>query len=242
MRKTLLISLIILTAGLASAQTCNPQYQDSTFGAWPDTTTNFATAYVGVPYVQTLDFKAPSDAGDIDPTYSGATISSYKVTAVNGLPTGFTYNCSANNCQYTGGTAGCAELVGTATAGQVGVHPIEIKIEATLSLGPIPIPVPYTFNGYKLVIEEQEDPTAGVSLVAPDQVYIYPNPASTTINVLNASNFKTMEVYSVNGQLIMSNDIQAADEIINIADLKEGIYFLHLINDTTKSVHKFTKK
>jgi hypothetical protein len=240
MRKQLLTALIALSAGVLSAQTCNPQYQDSTFGAWPDTTTNFETAYVAVPYVQPLDFKAPSDAGDINPTYAGAAISSYKVTSVTGLPSGFTYQCSAANCEYAGGTAGCAELTGTATSAQVGTHPIEINIQATIMAGPVPVPVTHTFNGYKLIVEEQG--TTGLSMVSPDQVYVYPNPASSVINVVNATNFTSMEVYSVNGQLVLTKAVSKTDESINISELKEGIYFLHMVSGTSKSVHKFTKK
>lgn len=238
MKKRLLTALIILTAGISSAQTCNPQYQDSTFGAWPDTTTNFATAYVGVPYVQTLDFKAPADAGDIDPQYAGAAISQYKVTSVAGLPSGFTYHCSTTNCEYSGGTAGCAELRGTATSNQVGVHPIEINIQATIMAGPLPVPVNHTFKGYKLVVEEE----LSTSLLSPDDVYIFPNPASSAVNIVNAHNYETLEIYGVNGQLISQKQVSSSEEQINISDLKEGVYFLHLIKGTTTNVHKFVKK
>ena len=177
MKKQLLIALMALITGYSSAQTCNPQYQDSTFGAWPDTTTNFAPAYVNVAYVQPLDFKAPATAAEIDPSITTGNISSYRVTAVTGLPTGFTYHCSAANCQYNGGVAGCAELRGTATAGQEGVYPITIDIQAQLSVPPLPgtIPVNRSFSGYKLVILP-EDLSTGI--VAPNQSFIYPNPAS----------------------------------------------------------------
>lgn len=239
MKKQLLTALLALSTGVLTAQTCNPQYQDSTFGAWPDTTTNFAPAFVNVPYVQLLDFKAPSDAGDIDPAYSGATINSYRVTSVNGLPSGFTYQCSAANCQYNGGTAGCAQLTGTANNTQIGTHPIDIVIQATIMIGSIPAPVNYTFSGYKLIIQEQE---LGTTLLAPDQVYIYPNPASTMINIVHADLYETIEIYGVNGQLISQKGIASSEEQINLSDVKEGVYFIHLIKGETKNIHKFVKK
>lgn len=240
MKKQLLIALMTLIAGYSSAQTCNPQYQDSTFGAWPDTTTNFAPAYVNVPYVQPLDFKAPANSGDIDPQYAGGTINSYRVTSVTGLPTGFTYHCSAANCQYNGGVAGCAELRGTATIGQVGVYPITINIQAQITIPPIPFPAPVnrSFPGYKLVVMEE----VGLSFLSPNEVYVYPNPASSVVNVVNAHNYETIEVYGVTGQLVAKKAVSLEEETVDISELKEGVYFLHLVKGENKSVHKFTKK
>lgn len=239
MKKLLLSAMVALTAGFSSAQTCNPQYQDSTFGAWPDTVTNFATAYVGIAYVQGLDFKAPSDAGDINPQYSGAAISNYKVTGVTGLPSGFTYTCSAANCEYTGGSAGCAELTGTATAAQVGTHNLTINIQATVSILGGSIPVNHSFPGYKLVIE---DGGLSTKVVAPDEVYVFPNPATSTVSIVNAHTFESLQVYGVNGQLITQKAITSSEEKIDISELKEGVYFIHLINGDSKSIHKFVKK
>lgn len=239
MKKLLLSALVALSAGFSSAQiTCNPQYQDSTFGAWPDTITNFATAYVGIAYVQGLDFKAPSDAGDINPQYSGATISSYTVTGVTGLPTGFTYTCSASNCEYAGGSAGCAELTGNATAAQIGTHNLTINIQAIISFMGGSIPVNHSFPGYKLVIEEQ----LSSKIVAPDEIYIFPNPATSTISVVNAHKFESLEVYGVNGQLVAQKAITSAEEKIDITALKDGVYFIHLVNGSSSSIHKFVKK
>jgi hypothetical protein len=244
MKKQLLFALMALFAGYSSAQTCTPQYQDSTFGAWPDTTTNLATAYVNIPYTQLLDFKAPEDAGDIDPTFSGQTIISYRVTNVSGLPSTFNYQCSATNCQYPGGTAGCAQLTGTAVAADLGVHNITISIKATvqISIPPLP-PTQITqdrdFPGYKLVVLPEELSTG---ILAPNQSFIYPNPASTVVNIVNANNYETIEVYSVNGQLITKKAVSFEDETVDISDLNEGMYFIHLVKGETKSVHKFTKK
>lgn len=242
MKKLLLSAIIIASTGFASAQvSCTPQYQDSTFGAWPDTTTNFAPAYVNIPYVQLLDFKAPSDAGDIEPTFSGFEIQSYTVTSVTGLPSGFTYNCSATNCQYIGGNAGCANLVGTASPGQEGTYNLSITITAVVLISPL-LPtsdIPYTFNGYRLVILPQELST---TMVSPDQVYIYPNPATSTVNVVNSHLYESLEIYSVNGQLISNRTIVSSEEKVDISDLKEGVYFMHLIKDGTASIHKFVKK
>lgn len=240
MKKQLLTIAIIFIAAMSFGQvTCDPQYQDSTYGAWPDTTTNLDTAYVNVAYLQVLNFKAPNDAGEIDPNYSGATIESYQVTDVTGLPTGFSYACSATNCTYQGEVAGCANLTGTGSAAQIGTYDITIKITAQIDLGVTTLPVPQDFTGYRLVIKEQQ---LGVELLQANEVSIYPNPASSKLNIVNASNFETMEVYDINGQLIINKDIEKLDEIIDISSLESGIYLLKLKNAGSTKTMKFSKK
>lgn len=243
MKKQLLTALLSLILGSASAQqmTCPSNFQDSTFGAWPDTTINFAHAYVDVPYVQELNFKAPSDAGDIDPTYSGAQLQKYKVTGVTGLPAGFSYTCSKTNCEYPGGQAGCANLTGTATASQIGIYDITIKISATVIVAFVPLPIPRDFIGYKLIIEEAPV-DLGTKIIAPDEAYVYPNPAKEEINIVNAHLFDSYAIYGINGQLINNAAINSDNQKVSISELKEGIYFIHLIKDQTKSIHKFVKK
>lgn len=241
MKKQLLTLLTILIAGAASAQVpCNPQYQDSVYGAWPDTTTNLDTAYVNIAFQQILNFKAPNDAGLIDPTYSGVPLTKYKVTGVTGLPTGFTYTCSATNCEYLGGTAGCASLTGTATPAQIATYNITINIDATISIGGFPATIPRSFPGYRLVVKDAPS-NLNTVLINPEEVYIYPNPASNVVSILNATNYETVELYGVNGQLVLSKEITKTDEELNVSQLQNGIYFIHLKKGNTTSIHKFTK-
>ncbi len=240
MKKQLLIILMGFLSTVSVAQTCNPQYADSTFGSWPDTTTNFATVYVGTPYIQILDFKVPNNAADIDPAYPG-TIQSFRVTSVDGMPTGFSYQCPVANCQYSGGQNGCAQVSGTATLSQVGVYPLEIKISANVSVGPITAPIPYTFKGYKLKIEENQTDLS-VSIISANEVAIYPNPATSEVTIYNADKFEYAEIYNLNGQLMSKNTIGSSEEKLNISDLNQGVYFIHLVKDSVKSVHKFVKK
>ncbi|MCO5260089.1 MAG: T9SS type A sorting domain-containing protein [Crocinitomicaceae bacterium] len=241
MKKQLFVLLTLFIGVTSYAQiTCNPQYQDSTYGAWPDTIINFDTAYVDVPYIQVLNFKAPADAGDINPTYSGASIVSYKVTDVEGLPTGFTYTCSASNCNYPGGNAGCANLTGTATTAQIGTYNIKIKLDVKIQVAIITQDVPYEFTGYRLVIKEAPEDLNTV-LLNSDEVYIYPNPASNLVTIINANNYETAEIYGVNGQLVLSHEITHVDEELNVSHLQNGVYFVHLKKGNTANILKFSK-
>ena len=61
MKKLLLftVSLFLTTFFINAQCTPNPQYADSAYGVWPDTSTNFVSGAVGVAYAQVLDFKLP---------------------------------------------------------------------------------------------------------------------------------------------------------------------------------------
>lgn len=72
--KKLILSIAAIVAFTFSGYaqcTPDPQYMDSTYGAWPDTITDFPAGQVAVPYSEVLDFKVPADAGEIDPLFSG---------------------------------------------------------------------------------------------------------------------------------------------------------------------------
>ena len=77
---------LLLTASLQAQCTPGANYADSTFGAWPDTTTNFPVGYPDFYYQTDLNFKVPNDAGDIDSAFTGSTIVNFTVDSVVGLP------------------------------------------------------------------------------------------------------------------------------------------------------------
>jgi hypothetical protein len=65
MKKLLLsIAVAAITTMNVQAQSCspstNPNYADSVYGVWPDTTTNFPPATQNVFYSTNLNFKVPS--------------------------------------------------------------------------------------------------------------------------------------------------------------------------------------
>lgn len=67
---------------------------------------------------------------------------------------------------------------------------------------------------------------------------IYPNPATSTLMV-NAENFRTIDLYNSCGQLVRSTN----ENIIYVNDLESGIYFVSVIfNNGNVSVKKVVKK
>ncbi len=90
-------------------------------------------------------------------------------------------------------------------------------------------------------------PTTSIDQV-PEQgtINIYPNPASTTLNIVSQPYGKgTLSVYSILGQQLFSKNIEegtsSKEMIIDISHFPSGLYFVTLIRDNAKVVKKFIK-
>jgi aminopeptidase N len=76
-----------------------------------------------------------------------------------------------------------------------------------------------------------------------NKLHIFPNPAKQTITVSGInSNANKLEVYSANGQLIITQIVNSSNAIVNIQDLKTGMYFLKLKNDKEEIEQRFIKE
>ena len=66
---------------------------------------------------------------------------------------------------------------------------------------------------------------------------IYPNPASDILHILTNSNHigAIYAIKSISGQKILGGKIEREDTIINIRELLDGIYFIHLGSDIRQS-------
>jgi hypothetical protein len=73
------------------------------------------------------------------------------------------------------------------------------------------------------------DPT-GIEANELQQIRVYPNPVSDFIYLDGIEETKSINIYSVNGQLIKS--IERIDQKIDVSDLKDGLYFISVL--TTK--------
>lgn len=57
---------------------------------------------------------------------------------------------------------------------------------------------------------------------------VYPNPAKDVINVTAASNINSIEVYSITGQLLISENGNDMQSQINVSELANGIYMMKI--------------
>jgi hypothetical protein len=229
--KKLLFSVFALGLAMTAKAQCTPDPSliPDAFGVYPDTVQNFAIGEVGTAYSQILHFKAPTEAGDIDPTYTGATINNFTVTSVAGIPAGLNYACNISSCQYPGGATGCAAITGTPTT--VGTYEITINITANLSVPLIGnINVPQSFGGYRIHVVEAG--TASIQSNIKPELMVYPNPVQDVLTIGNLNQFSnvgSVRIVNVEGKLIRSVTYNGdASMNINTEALVSGVYFVEI--------------
>ncbi len=72
------------------------------------------------------------------------------------------------------------------------------------------------------------------------EVSIYPNPATSVLNV-DAAGYNQVEVINMLGQVVYSNSISNNAQI-NVSDLNNGVYFVRLSGANGTTTQKFIKK
>lgn len=97
----------------------------------------------------------------------------------------------------------------------------------------------YTINAYPMEIHPVSAPaTDGIDEVADINVKVYPNPASSVLNVVCGSMEGDAVIYDMTGRKVYSQSINGESMTINTSVLANGVYMLHIGNSTTKVVVK----
>lgn len=80
------------------------------------------------------------------------------------------------------------------------------------------------------------------NVAASTSFVLYPNPATTVLNISNASNLeiKAISVTDINGRVIKNQKGTSAE--INVADLNAGVYFVTIESNEGVSTKKFVKE
>ena len=80
-----------------------------------------------------------------------------------------------------------------------------------------------------------------VNEIAAQNVKVYPNPASSVINIEGIDNYNNLDVKIVNvqGQVVkeVSNTLE-----INVSDINTGVYFIKIDLDGQQSIQKIVIK
>ncbi|MEZ4880749.1 MAG: T9SS type A sorting domain-containing protein [Flavobacteriaceae bacterium] len=78
----------------------------------------------------------------------------------------------------------------------------------------------------------------GVNQNQLDNISLYPNPASSTINVKNAEN-ANIQIFDILGKSILSQDNIVMDAQINVSQLQAGTYFMKISKDNLITTKRF---
>ena len=106
------------------------------------------------------------------------------------------------------------------------------------------------------IVHQNDDPSLGLVTFVPfvdvdgvnennkSDFEISPNPVSNGCFTLTLEEAMPSEmvIYNLNGQFVKSQNIENKVNTININNLKSGIYFVQVKNDTLKSVHRIVVK
>ncbi len=227
----------------------------TTWGAIPDTTTNLPAGAAGTLYDEVLSFKLPSDAGELDPQYSGVSLEDIRVKSVSGLPPGLTFiarddatddfYCDGSagpsgqpgtpqTCWWAGGAYGCVRIQGTIAAGApVGDYPLDIQLTGAGVVLGFRQEADGDLPGYKIEVQ-----TVGVDQMNQDAFKVNqnrPNPFNGTTKILYEMEKATtvdFKVINLLGEIVYKNTYEANSGINNIifdgSDLNEGVYMYTL--------------
>ena len=243
LRKTLVLTAVVsLFSVVASAQcTIDPSltYQDN-WGFIPDTATNFKKAQLNQAYNQLINFRAPANAKQVDPSQLAIPIQWARLDSASNIPPGLRISCNPSNCQVDGGKDGCGIITGVPT--QAGVY--NLVLHLTGNAGSIIGDQSFDIVNYRIIVEPSSDLTElnkfGFSLGQN-----IPNPFNnmTRINFdANRSMNVAFEVMNIMGQTVFQNNISAHNGQNTIdfdaSELPSGIYMYSIGN----GANKLTKK
>jgi hypothetical protein len=232
MKKLTFILLQVLFLNFVYGQcTPNSNYADSSWGIWPDTSTNFVPGYLSTSYSQNIDFKVPSDAGLLDVTYAGLPITSITLDNVNNLPPGLDYVCDNSNCGWNADDLGCAFISGNPSS--IGAYDITLDVTVNISLGFLgTLPVPQSFGGYRIIVSSS---STGFSNNDLHIEKAFPNPADnlTVIKYISSSLNKTnLTIMNMLGEVVYTSKqtpkIGQNKLSVSTYNLNNGIYIYSL--------------
>ena len=84
---------------------------------------------------------------------------------------------------------------------------------------------------------------SGVVDIKTVEFSIYPNPVSDVLKVVHSSTGKVrVEIYSSNGAMIRSLEMNEMETQINVATLSSGIYFIRFVSNEAISTQRFVKE
>lgn len=246
MEKNIYKIMLLLVLGLTcysnlNAQ-CTPDLSIKTSGVYPLT---LPAAKVGQAYSEVLQFYVTKDTSISIPIFGNvdATIDSFSILKVIGIPNGMSFQCNTSNCTIAGGTNGCAKVSGTPT--QKGTYPLQIvlKIRATA--------IGFTQTIYDTMYNYTVKVESGVGIINANDVKdadykIFPNPI--TNNQLNfevwnnnATNC-TVQLFSMQGKEVFNQQFDLSFGLnknsINTEQLAKGIYLIKINHEYSQFQRK----
>jgi len=95
-------------------------------------------------------------------------------------------------------------------------------------------------SGFVQTFDESGDTTSIIEDINKLELKLYPNPTSDFIKIDNQQNLKlSVEIYSNLGKLLYSNELNTANNRIDLSNYSKGIYYLKLLENDTKRYNSY---
>ena len=239
-----MVGSVIVNVPVQSPCVPDAIYSDSTWGIWPDTAQNFISGNSGTYYEQIVNFKIPTDAGDLIPSFAGYDVDSVSLISVDGIPPGISFSCNPPNCTWLGGEQGCATISGIPTKDST--YQIELKILGCGSLLAFPLCDSAEFSNYVIQI----NPPVGIDNYELTNNSLklkkaFPNPSNQSTNIqyetIKSENV-SFEMTNLLGKSIINRNVISKiglnSILVNTSDLSNGIYLYSISNGKTRSTKR----
>lgn len=109
--------------------------------------------------------------------------------------------------------------------------------------------IPFSGNRYYRIKQVDADNKFSYSKVekvtraSNSEVTFYPNPCTMNLNIISSDDASyEVEVYSLDGKVVLNSSINSGSEKLDVSNLKSGIYFIKLFNKDRTITSKFTKQ
>ncbi|TAE79027.1 MAG: T9SS C-terminal target domain-containing protein [Bacteroidetes bacterium] len=218
----LLVSMLFVQYVFAQ---CKPNSDMPKGAILPD---SLKVGYVNVPYSEVIYYRAPLDTTAI--TQFGVfpvRIDSMEIIKVEGLPTGFTYECNTGNCRFKGGNSGCLTLSGSLSS--TGNFPIKVYLKTYATVKTTFADIPQTQEDINEKYTLTINGAVGLNTIDLKRVVsVYPNPVKEYlfINNQSASNC-SVELIDMMGKKM--NSWSFGNQLaIETSQYLPGVYFLQV--------------
>ncbi len=245
--KNLLLAALVLTSVFSFSQTCVVDTTNQQYGITPGPD-QIPCVERGVPYNQAIQILAPTNI-------QGATLDSFKVNNVSGIPAGLAYSCVPVNCTFKGGENACVLFYGTTTVA-AGRYDLGFSGTAYVKVSGFATTYPVDENtaaqaGFDLRVDVIEPgaqcrPATGIANTELNaSIKVYPNPAVDVVNVtigVGSALEGTIEIMDGLGRTVVSRAIflnTAENFTFSTADYAKGMYAVVIKSSNKYVVKKF---
>ncbi len=271
MKKSLLLILAVVFAFSMNAQIFSDDFQDNDISDWTTVAPNFAAApftwhlssYSGDYYLSASDYDGADHATEqwiISPAFSTTGYTGVSITFDNRIRYTPTQDLELYvSTDFAGDSASFSSATWTQITGlTIDTYNGSDDYDwATTTDAPLNVDNQATvYIAFKYVSSDTEGGNWVVNNVVVNGtgssnvsevnsgLKLFPNPATSVLNISSVSNIRNISVSNVIGQRVVNfNEINTDNYSLNVADLAKGVYLINIENvDGTSVVTKFVKK